>query len=78
VRIYLEQDGKPLDKSNAGVDVKFDGQRSFVEVAEPRMYYLVKNPEFSAHTIRLIPESRGFDLHSFTYGNNCQQNFDQL
>jgi len=78
VRLYLEQDSKPLDKSNAGVDVKFDGQRSYVEVTEPRMYYLVNNPEFGAHSIRLTPDARGFDLHSFTYGNNCQQNFDQL
>ena len=78
VHLYLWQDGKPLDKSNAGVDVKFDGKGSYVEVSEPRMYYLVNNPEFAAHAIRLSPDARGFDLHSFTYGNNCQQNFDQL
>ena len=78
VRLYLEQDGKALDQSNAGVDVKFDNKGSYVEVAEPRMYYLVKNPELGAHTVRLLPDGSGFDLHSFTYGNNCQQNFDQL
>jgi len=78
VRLYLEQDGKPLDKSNAGVDVKFDSKGSYIEVSEPRMYYLVNNPQFGSHIIRLTPDARGFDLHSFTYGNNCQQNFDQL
>ncbi len=77
-RLYLEQDGKALDKSNAGVDVQFDSKGSYIEVSEPRMYYLVNNPEFGAHVIRLIPGARGFDLHSFTYGNNCQQNFAQL
>ena len=78
VHLYLSQDGKPLDKSNAGVDVKFDAKGSYVEVSEPRMYYLVNNSGFGAHSIRLSPDARGFDLHSFTYGNNCQQNFDQL
>ena len=78
VRLYLQQDGKPLNKSDAGVDVKFDSKGSYLEVSEPRMYYLVNNPEFGAHFIRLSPDARGFDLHSFTYGNNCQQNFDQL
>jgi len=78
VRLYLEQDGKSLDQANAGADVKFDGQRSYIEVSEPRMYYLANNPAFGAHTARLIPDARGFDLHSFTYGNNCQQSFDQL
>ncbi|MGE5726219.1 MAG: redoxin domain-containing protein [Acidobacteriota bacterium] len=78
VRLYLEQEGKPLDKANAGVDVKFDSKGSYVEVSEPRMYYLVNNPQFGSHIIRLTPDARGFDLHSFTYGNNCQQNFDQL
>lgn len=78
VRLYLEQDGKPLDKSNASVDVKFDIKGSYIEVSEPRMYYLVNNPELGAHSIRLSPDMRGFDLHSFTYGNNCQQQFEQL
>lgn len=78
VRLYIEQEGKALDKSNAGVDVQFDDKGSYVEISEPRMYYLVKNPAFGAHGVRLIPEAVGFDLHSFTYGNDCQQSFDQL
>jgi peroxiredoxin len=78
VRLDLEQDGKPLEKSSAGVDVRFDSKGSYIEISEPRMYYLVNNPQFAAHSIRLIPDDRGFDLHSFTFGNNCQQNFDQL
>lgn len=77
VRVELLQDGKPLDANDAGVDVHFDSQGSFVEVNEPRMYYLVKNPAFAAHLLALEPQSQDFALHSFTYGNNCQQDFDQ-
>ena len=77
VRVYLQQDGKPLTSADAGVDVRFDRSGSYVEVKEPRMYYLVKNPAFGAHLLTLQPQSSGFTLLSFTYGNNCQQNFDQ-
>lgn len=77
VRVNLQQDGKPLDQSDAGVDVKFDAQGSYLEVGSPRMYYLVKNPAFGSHLLELDPQKPEFTLHSFTYGNDCQQDFDQ-
>ncbi len=77
VRVYLLQGGKPVESTSAGVDVHTDAKGSYVEVSEPRMYYLVKNPAFSAHLLTLEPQAPGFTLHSFTYGNNCQQNFEE-
>jgi len=77
VRLDLLQDGKPLLAGVAGVDVRFDSGGSYVEVGSPRMYYLVKNPVFGAHLLALEPVGSGFGLHSFTYGNDCQQGFDQ-
>lgn len=77
VRVNLLQDGKPLDPSEAGVDVHSDSRGSYLEVSEPRMYYLVKNAASSSHLIALQPEASDFALHSFTYGNNCQQDFEQ-
>jgi thiol-disulfide isomerase/thioredoxin len=77
VRVDLLQDGKPLDPNVAGVDVQFDSVGSYLEVTGPRMYYLVKNPAFGPHLLALKPEAQDFALHSFTYGNNCQQDFDQ-
>ncbi len=77
VRVNLLQDGKPLAQNEAGVDVHVDTQGSYIEVSEPRMYYLVKNAVFSSHLLALEPQAAGFDLHSFTYGNDCQQDFEQ-
>lgn len=78
VRVYVQQDGKPLSKDEAGADIGFDGQGSYIEVSEPRMYYLVKNPVFGSHRLTLAPQGGGFGLHSFTFGNNCQQDFQAL
>lgn len=75
VRVNLLQDGKPLTQNDTGVDVKFDASGSYLEVDEPRMYYLIKNPELGSHLLTLEPQGNGFSLHSFTYGNNCQQDF---
>lgn len=76
IKVYLQQDGKPLDSSDAGIDVHFDSAGSYLEVSSPRMYYLVKNPSFTSHLLALQPEAAYFMLHSFTYGNNCQQDFE--
>ena len=77
VRVDLLQNGKPLAASEAGADVRFDTNGSYVETDDARMYYLLKNPSFGAHLLTLKPEAAGFTLHSFTYGNNCQQNFEE-
>jgi len=77
VRLYLLQDGKPIPQVEAGVDVHLDSQGSYLEVDKPRMYYLVKNSAFGPHFLTLQPQALGFVLHSFTFGNNCQQDFDQ-
>jgi thiol-disulfide isomerase/thioredoxin len=77
VRVYVLQDGKPLDSSDAGVDIHFDSTGSYLEVSGPRMYYMVKNPAFGSHLLVLEPQSADFALHSFTYGNDCQQDFEQ-
>jgi thiol-disulfide isomerase/thioredoxin len=77
VRVYLLQDGKPLDQKSAGVDVHLDAQGSYLDVNTPRMYYLVKNPAFGSHVLTLQPQARDFALHSFTYGNDCQQDFEE-
>jgi len=76
LRVALLQDGKPLDPDQAGVDVGFDSRGSYLEVSEPRMYYLVRNLAFGSHLLALAPDAGDFVLHSFTYGNNCQQDFE--
>ncbi len=77
VRVAVLQDGKPLTAAEAGVDVRVEKDGSYLEVSDARMYYLVKNPAFGAHLLTLKPQSAGFTLHSFTYGNNCQQGFEE-
>jgi thiol-disulfide isomerase/thioredoxin len=77
VRVDLQQDGKPLASNETGVDVHLDSRGSYLEVSSPRMYYLVKNPVFASHLLALKPAAADFALHSFTYGNNCQQDFEE-
>jgi thiol-disulfide isomerase/thioredoxin len=78
VRVYIRQDGKALDHDNAGKDVQLDSNGSYIDVSEPRMYYVVLNPAFAPHLLLLEPQDSGLTLHSFTYGNNCQLNFGQM
>jgi thiol-disulfide isomerase/thioredoxin len=77
--LYIQQDGKDVTAADKGVDVEFDAQgHSYIEVREPRMYYLVQNPAFSAHTVTLTPTKPGLTINSFTFGNDCQTHFPHL
>jgi thiol-disulfide isomerase/thioredoxin len=78
VQVYLLQDGKPLEQAEAGADIHFDSHGSYLEVSIPRMYYLVKNSAFGSHLLQLEPQAPDIALHSFTYGNDCQQNFQPM
>ncbi|HUI40791.1 MAG TPA: redoxin domain-containing protein [Terriglobia bacterium] len=78
-RIYVTQDGKPLTAADKGVDVQIDAQgRSYVEVRQARLYYLVQNPAFGSHSVDLFPTAQGLALNMFSFGNDCQVAFDHL
>jgi Thioredoxin like C-terminal domain len=70
------QDGKPLPKAAWGVDVHADANgRPLMTLGRKRMYYVVENPEFGEHTLRLSATTPGVALYSFTFGNNCENKF---
>lgn len=78
-RVYIRQDGKDLTQKDKGVDVRFDSKgHSYIEVREPRMYYLVANPVFGSHRVELFPTRAGLTVNSFTFGNDCQTHFPHL
>jgi len=78
-RVDIRQDGKDLTPQNKGADVQFDAQgHSYIEVREPRMYYLVANPSSGSHKVELLPTRAGLTINSFTFGNNCQTDFPHL
>jgi thiol-disulfide isomerase/thioredoxin len=78
-RVYIRQDGKDLTSQNKGVDVQFDAQgHSYIEVREPRMYYLAANPKSGSHKVELFPTRSGLTINSFTFGNDCQTDFPHL
>ena len=68
--VILYQDNKPLTARQATVDTRFrlkDGEEeSYLTVAQPRMYQLVSNPEFGAHSLELICPA-GLGAFAFTF-----------
>jgi thiol-disulfide isomerase/thioredoxin len=67
--VYVELDGRPLRREEAGADVTWDGEgRSLVRVDEPRMYALVELPEHGDHGLRLRSNAEGFSMYAVTFG----------
>ena len=75
--LYVTQDGKPLPKASRGVDIKTDSAgRTYIALGGKRMYYVVNNPRFEQHTLRLYATTPALSLYSFTFGNDCENPFD--
>jgi thiol-disulfide isomerase/thioredoxin len=66
--VEVRQDGKPLNSLNAGDDIEYEnGGVSVVRVTRPRMYQLVKNPDYETHELELIFHANGLALYAFTF-----------
>lgn len=67
-KVFVELDGKKLEKRYAGKDVQFDEQENaFVEVKESRLYNLILGP-LGKRELRLSSNSDEFSLYTFTFG----------
>lgn len=70
VKVFITQDGKPLNEENKGSDVVIDAEsHSYVLVTSPKMYNLIKTKEFGSHELWLYTDSDGLSAYSFTFGS---------
>lgn len=62
--VEIWQDDRPLDETTRGDDVTEDGR---VLVDRPRMFNLIRNPDFERHELTLRVKSRGFAVYAFSF-----------
>jgi thiol-disulfide isomerase/thioredoxin len=68
VKVFVMQDDADLSEEIKGEDISFEEEgRSFVTVEGGRMYNLVRNRQFGAHTLKLVTSSNSFSIYSFTF-----------
>lgn len=66
--VYLMQDGRPLEPSEAGEDVRFDDAgRAYVTVEQSRLYRLVNNPQLASRELTLVVPTQGLAFYVFTF-----------
>jgi thiol-disulfide isomerase/thioredoxin len=72
IRAEVTQDGRPVAKSDAGSDLRYDAHgNSYVEVDAPRAYHLITNASFGAHTLQIYPKSDGLGVYDFAF-ESCE------
>ncbi len=72
IRMDVTQDGRPVAKSDAGADLRFDERgNAYVNVDAARAYELVTNAAFGAHTLRLAPRSDGLGIYDIAF-ESCE------
>ncbi len=66
--VEVRQDGRALGQDIAGADVFLDDDlRALLPVERPRLYALVRNPEFGYHELELIFHTPGLALYTLTF-----------
>jgi len=71
-RFFVKRDDEWLHEGDAGRDVRFDDDgRSYVDVAAPRLYDLVRDDAGQPHELFVFPEQRGSAVHGFTFADSC-------
>ncbi|MBI2941310.1 MAG: redoxin domain-containing protein [Chloroflexi bacterium] len=69
IRVEVVRDGHPVSPDVAGRDVRFDEHgASYVEVVRPRLYQLISDHHFGAHSLRLATTSDTLDVYAFSFG----------
>jgi thiol-disulfide isomerase/thioredoxin len=67
--VFVEIDGRPLNRDEAGADIQFDvAGRSVVLVQGARMYQVIDLPVFGIRELKLRSNSDAFAVYSFTFG----------
>ena len=68
VTVYVEQDGKPVAKEDAGADIRYDATgRSSIDVDAAREYDVIRNRHFGAHDLLLRPAGYGLGVYTFDF-----------
>lgn len=65
VEVFIND--KYLSKEQAGDDIQFDKEKSFVRITEPRLYNIIQG-NYGSHKLTLIAKSEGFSVNAFTFG----------
>ena len=65
--LEVRLDDRPLAPDEAGDDITFEGDRSFVQVTRPRLYSLTRHSAFEEHQVELILRTPGVAIYTFTF-----------
>jgi thiol-disulfide isomerase/thioredoxin len=69
VRVKVLRDGKPLDETNAGKDIRYEKGESVFYVNEERLYDIVTDKTgYGAHIIEFTVDGSGLNAFTFTFG----------
>lgn len=69
VRVYVKRDREYIGKDLAGKDIKFDGEKSYINVSSESLYNLIEGDDaVKYHTIELIIDSGSVEAFTFTFG----------
>ncbi len=66
--VEVQLDGKPLSKSNAGVDIMFRNCKSYIKIDRYDLYRLARTRNVEAHEVKLIVKNKEFQAYAYTFG----------
>ncbi len=72
IRVEVTQDGRPVAKSDAGKDLRYDADgKSYVFVDAARAYDLIMNARFGEYQLKLSPKGDGLGIYDIAF-ESCE------
>ena len=68
ITVNIALDGKPVAKDNAGGDVQWDSNGSYITVGNNRLYDIIRTRNFETHELKLATSSDELQVYSYTFG----------
>jgi len=60
-------DDAPLRKSDAGKDISFENEKSYIKVEGADMYNLIKHPSYNSRVLKILPFEE-MKVYAYTFG----------
>lgn len=77
--VYVTRDDDPVPADMRGSDIKIDDEgRTYFDLTDARLYYLIENEDQEAHELRLWPTEKGVAIHSVSFANSCLSEFEKI
>jgi peroxiredoxin len=68
IEVEVRMDDRPLLPEEAGQDIYFHDNRSWLRIDRNDMFYIIRSKDFGEHELKIITDRDRFHIYAYTFG----------